>query len=107
FGIRPFGDLRAGRSLRNSDREFDEEFHERLLPTLYLRFAPTGTEQAPVSVGYHLSHRCFDDGNVLFRRSAADSDAGDHLALAGERHAAAHRGVPTAGDREERIKVRA
>ena len=33
--------------------------------------------------------------------SAADSDAGDHLALAGERHAAAHRGVSTTADGEE------
>src|SRR5207302_6581006 len=27
FGIRPFGDLRLGRSFRNSELEFDEEFH--------------------------------------------------------------------------------
>src|SRR5205085_5138113 len=47
-----------------------------------------------------LSHRRFDDGDVLFRRSAADSDAGDHLVVAGERHAAAHGGVSTAGDGE-------
>jgi single-stranded DNA-binding protein len=40
-----------------------------------------------------LSHRRFDDGDVLLRRSAADSDAGDHLALVGERDAAADRGV--------------
>src|ERR1700761_4295830 len=46
---------------------------------------------------YDSSHRRFDDGNVLLRRSAADSDAGDHLALACDRHAAAHRGVSTAG----------
>src|SRR5437016_5225262 len=51
-----------------------------------------------------LSHRRFDDGNVLLCRSPADSDAGDHLALAGERHAAAHRGVSPAGDGEEGIK---
>jgi hypothetical protein len=51
-----------------------------------------------------LSHRRFDDGNVLLCRSAADSDAGDHLVLARERHAAAHRGVSTAGDGEEGIE---
>lgn len=54
---------------------------------------------------YDLSHRRLDDGNVLFRRSAADSDAGDHLALAGERDAAAHRGVSAARDGEEGIDV--
>jgi membrane protein DedA with SNARE-associated domain len=37
----------------------------------------------------------------------AASDAGDHLALAGERHAAAHRGVSSAGDGEEGIEGRA
>jgi hypothetical protein len=54
-----------------------------------------------------LSHRRFDDGNVLLRRSAADSDAGDHLAFAGDWHAAAHRGVSTAGDGEEGIELSA
>jgi hypothetical protein len=53
------------------------------------------------SCSCRLPHRRFDDGNVLLRRSAANSDAGDHLALAGERHAAAHRGVSSAGDGEE------
>src|SRR5437879_8289883 len=67
----------------------------------------TGTGQATCSVAAILAHRRFDDGNVLLRRSAADSDAGDHLALAGERHAAAHRGVSTAGDGEEGIEGRA
>src|SRR5256886_14556412 len=43
----------------------------------------------------------------MLRRSAADSDASDHLVLAGERHAAAHCGVSTAGDGEEGIKLRA
>src|SRR5205823_3377173 len=56
---------------------------------------------------YDLSHRRFDDGNVLLRRPAADSDAGDQLTLAGQRHAAAHRGVSTAGDGEEGIELRA
>src|ERR1700704_3690735 len=56
---------------------------------------------------YDLCHRRFDDGNVLLRRSAANSDAGDDLALVRERHAAAHRGVPTAGDGEEGIELRA
>src|SRR5438876_9505930 len=56
---------------------------------------------------YDLSHRRFDDGNVLLRRSAADSDAGDDLALVRERHAAAHRGVSTAADSEEWIELRA
>src|ERR1051326_8115800 len=56
--------------------------------------------------GHALFHRCFDDGNVLFRRSTADPDAGDDLALAYERHAAAHRSVPTTGDGEERIELR-
>jgi hypothetical protein len=37
--------------------------------------------------------------------SVADSDAGDHLAFARERHAAAHRGVSTAGDGEEGIEL--
>src|SRR6476469_9897843 len=60
------------------------------------------TNSAPISSD--LSHRRFDDGNVLLRRSAADSDAGDHLVLAGERHAAAHRGVSTAGHSEEGIE---
>src|SRR3954454_17183762 len=50
-------------------------------------------------------HRRFDDRDVLFGASAADTDAGDHLALAGEWHAAAHRGVSTAGDGEEGIAV--
>src|SRR5437773_6689465 len=54
-----------------------------------------------------LFHRRFDDGNVLLRRSAAHSDAGDHLALTGERHAAAHRGVSAARDGEEGIEGRA
>ena len=59
-------------------------------------------------LGSHdLAHCRFDDGNVLLRRSAADSNAGDHLALARERHAAAHRGVSTAGDGEEGIEGRA
>src|SRR3954466_12943440 len=35
--------------------------------------------------GTVLCHRRFDDGDVLLGRSAADSDAGDHLAVAGER----------------------
>src|SRR5690349_12907776 len=52
-------------------------------------------------------HRRLDDGHVLLRRSAADSDAGDHPASLGERHAAAHRGVPAAGDGEEGIELRA
>src|SRR5437660_12456058 len=67
----------------------------------------TGTGQATCSVAAILAHRRFDDGNVLLRRSAADSDAGDHLALAGERHAPAHRGVSTARDGEEGIEFRA
>jgi hypothetical protein len=59
-------------------------------------------------LGSHdLADRRFDDGDVLLRRSAAHSDAGDHLALAGERDAAAHRGVSAAGDREEGIQLRA
>ena len=53
------------------------------------------------------SHRRFDNGDVLLRRSAADSDAGDDLAFAGDWHAAAHRGVSTAGDGEERVELRA
>ncbi len=56
---------------------------------------------------YDLSHRRFDDGDVLLRGSAADSDAGDDLALAHERYAAAHRGVSTAGDSEEGIEFSA
>src|SRR5467141_5405531 len=56
---------------------------------------------------YDLSHRRFDDGNVLLRRSAADSDAGDDPALVRYRHPAAHRGVSTAGDSEEGIELRA
>ena len=32
---------------------------------------------------YDLSHRRFDDGNVLLGCSAADTDAGDYLALVG------------------------
>src|SRR5882724_13104851 len=56
---------------------------------------------------YDLSDRRFDDGNVVLGRSAADSDAGDHLAVAGDRHAAAHRGVSTPGDGEEWIELRA
>ena len=56
---------------------------------------------------YDLSYRRFDDGNILLRYPAADSDAGDHLALARERHAAAHRGVSAAGDGEEGIEGRA
>src|SRR6266704_5450238 len=56
---------------------------------------------------YDLSHRRFDDGNVLLRRSAADSDARDDLVLVGERYAAAHRGVSAAGDGEEGIELRA
>src|SRR3981081_1712245 len=56
---------------------------------------------------YDLCHRRFDDGNVLLRRSTADSDAGDDLALVRERHAAAHRGVSTAGDSEEWVELRA
>jgi hypothetical protein len=62
---------------------------------------------ARVLGSYDLSHRCFDDGNVLVRRAAAYSDAGDYLVFAGERHAAAHRGVSAAGDRELRIELRA
>jgi hypothetical protein len=54
-----------------------------------------------------LAHRRFDDGNVLFCRSAADSDAGDHLALAGDRHAAAHRRVSTGAYGEQGIELRA
>jgi hypothetical protein len=54
-----------------------------------------------------LCHRGFDDGNVLLRRSAADSDAGHHLALAGERHATSHRRVSAARDSEEGIEGRA
>src|SRR5258708_7778876 len=61
----------------------------------------------PGAAWIDLAHRRFDDGDVLLRRSAADSDAGDHLALAGERHAAADRGVPAAGDGEQRIELRA
>src|SRR5690242_4395042 len=57
--------------------------------------------------GYVLCHRRFDDGDVLLRRSTADPDPGDDLALAHERHAAAHRGVPTTGDGEEWIELRA
>src|SRR5882762_9561236 len=57
--------------------------------------------------GYDLSHRRFDDGNVLLRCSTADSDTSDHPVLARERHAAAHRGVSTAGDGEEGIELRA
>src|SRR5437762_12409612 len=54
---------------------------------------------------YDLSHRRFDDGNVLLRRSAADSDARDHQAPVRERHAATHRGVSTAGDGQEGIEL--
>src|SRR5256886_1784512 len=71
---------------------------------------PAGMSSAKAtrnSMSYDLSHRRFDDGDVLLCRSAADSDAGDHLALAGERHTAAHRGVSTAGDGEEGIEGRA
>src|SRR5436190_21662786 len=69
---------------------------------------PAGMSSAKAtrnSMNDDLHHRRFDDGNVLLCRSAADSDAGDHPALAGERHAAAHRGVATAGDGEEGIEV--
>ena len=84
----------------------------RSLPVATL-FAPRVTTTKPIdrhrasyALGsYDLSHRRFDDGNVLFRRSAAYSDAGDHLALAGERHAAAHRGVSAARDGEEGIQA--
>jgi hypothetical protein len=68
---------------------------------------PTTTLGKQVLGSHDLCDRRFDDGDVLFRRSAADSDAGDHLAVAGERHAAAHRGVSTARDGEERIELRA
>src|SRR5712691_8027314 len=86
----------------------------RSLPVATL-FAPRVKTTKPIDrhpasyalSSYDLSHRRFDDGNVLFRRSAAYSDAGDHLALAGERHAAAHRGVSTASDGEEGIEGRA
>src|SRR6266480_3406016 len=54
-----------------------------------------------------LFHGRFDDGDVLLRRAAAYSDAGDHLALTGERHATAHRGVSAARDGEEGIEGRA
>ena len=60
-----------------------------------------------VTCNWDQLQRCFDDGDVFLGRAAADSDAGDHLALAGERHAAAHRGISTAGDGEQRIQVRA
>ena len=56
---------------------------------------------------YELCHRRFDDGDVLLGCPAADADAGDHLAVVGERHAAAHRGVSTAGDGEEGVELRA
>src|SRR4051794_4676061 len=71
---------------------------------------PAGMARAKVtrdSMSYDLSHRCFHDGDVLLGRSPTDSDADDQLALAGDGHAAAHRGVPPAGHGEERIEVRA
>jgi hypothetical protein len=69
---------------------------------------PIDSHRASDMLGsYELCHSRFDDGNVLLRRSPADSDAGDHLTLTGVRHASAHRGVPTARDGEERIERRA
>src|SRR5205807_1386163 len=69
--------------------------------------APFSTTPEVTLTPTDLSHRRFDDGDVLLRRSAADSDAGDHVPIGGQRHTPTHGGVSAAGDREEGIELRA